>query len=247
MTNRLRFVGKHRETESIVSFLFEPESTLDFQAGQYLSYTLPHPHPDARGAARSFTIASAPSEPLLRLTTRFSTLPSTFKQALGSMASGTVVEASGPHGQFVYTDTNAPTVLIAGGIGITPFRSILSDLAARQPRARTTLLYSNARPDIAFRAYFDGLVPDWPALHVVYTVTRASPEWQGPTGRIDAEFIKHHVPDLSGHVYFVCGPTALVDSMRLTLAEIGVDASRIKHEGFPGYEQVHAPVSVAGR
>src|SRR6266702_2228300 len=96
MTNRLRLVGTRRETESIVSFLFEPESALYFQAGQYLRYTLPHPNPDARGVARSFTIASAPSEPLLRLTTRFSTLPSTFKQALSSMALGTVVEASGP-------------------------------------------------------------------------------------------------------------------------------------------------------
>src|ERR1700716_3357100 len=127
MTNRLRFVGKHAETEGVVSFEFEPEAPLQFQAGQYLRYMLPHPFPDARGAARSFTIGSAPSEPLLRLTTRFSTLPSTSKQALSSLALGTVVEASGPHGQFVYTETDAPTVPIAGGIGITPFRSILSD------------------------------------------------------------------------------------------------------------------------
>jgi ferredoxin-NADP reductase len=247
MTNRLQFVGKRRETESIVSFLFEAESALDFQAGQYLRYTLPHPHADARGATRSFTIASAPSEPLLRLTTRFSTLPSTFKQALSSMALGTVVEASGPHGQFVYTDPNAPTVLIAGGIGITPFRSILGDLAASPPLARTTLLFSNAGPDIPFRAFFDGLVRDWPALHVVYTVTRPTADWHGPTGRIDAEFIQHYVPDPSSSVYFVCGPTALVDSMRATLAEIGVGASRIKHEGFPGYESVDTPMSIGGR
>jgi ferredoxin-NADP reductase len=245
MTNGLQFLGKHRETDSVVSFLFEPESTLDFQAGQYLHYTLPHPHPDARGAARSFTIASAPSEPLLRLTTRFSTLPSTFKQALCSMALGTVVEASGPRGQFVYTDMDAPAVFIAGGIGITPFRSILGELAVRQPRAGTTLLYSNASTQIPFRAFFDGLAPDWPALHVVYTVTRPTADWQGPTGRIDAEFIQHHVPDPSRQVYFVCGPTALVDSMRATLAEVGVDPSRIKHEGFPGYEAVDASVSIA--
>ena len=247
MTRRLRFVGQYHEADSIVSYLFEPESALDFQAGQYLRYTLPHPHSDARGASRSFTIASAPSEPLVRLTTRFSTLPSTFKQALSSMALGTVVEASGPHGQFVYTHTDAPAVLIAGGIGITPFRSILGDLAARQPQSSTTLLYSNASPEIPFRAFLDGLAPDWPALHVVYTVTRPTTEWQGTTGRIDAEFIQHHVPDPSRHVYFVCGPNALVDSMRATLAEIGVDASRIKHEGFPGYEPVHAPASMAGR
>jgi ferredoxin-NADP reductase len=133
-------------------------------------------------------------------------------------------------------------VLIAGGIGITPLRSILDDLAARQPRARTTLLYSNARADFPFRAFFDGLVSGWPALLVVYTVTRPTADWQGPTGRIDAEFIQRHVPNLSRPVYFICGPTALVDSMRGTLAELRVDPSRIKHEGFPGYEAVDAPV-----
>jgi ferredoxin-NADP reductase len=105
-------------------------------------------------------------------------------------------------------------VLIAGGIGITPLRSILDDLAARQPRARTTLLYSNARADFPFRAFFDGLVSGWPALHVVYTVTRPTADWQGSTGRIDAEFIQRHLPNLSRPVYFVCGPAALVDSMR---------------------------------
>jgi ferredoxin-NADP reductase len=247
MTKRLRFVSKHRETDSIVSYLFEPESALDFQAGQFLRYTLPHPHPDARGAARSFTIASAPSEPHLRLTTRFSTSPSTFKQALSSMALGTVVEASGPHGQFVYSASDVPVVLIAGGIGITPFRSILGDLVARGPRARVTLLYSNASTQIPFRAFFDGLAPGWPALHVVYTVTRPTAEWQGPTGRIDAEFIQHHVPDPSRPVYFVCGPTGLVNSMRASLVGIGVEPSRIKHEAFPGYEPVRAPASIAGR
>jgi ferredoxin-NADP reductase len=247
MTHRLRFVGKHSETDGVVSFQFEPESTLEFQAGQYLRYTLPHPDPDARGTSRSFTIASAPSEPLLRLTTRYSTLPSTFKQALASMVLGTVVDASGPHGQFVYRDADAPAVLIAGGIGITPFRSILGDLGARQPRAGTTLLYSNASTEIPFRAFFDNLAAEWPRLHVVYTVTRPTANWRGPTGRIDAEFIQHHVPDPSSQAYFVCGPTALVDSMRATLTEIGVDASRIKHEGFPGYEPVDAPVAIGGR
>jgi ferredoxin-NADP reductase len=244
MTNRLRFVGQHAETDGIVSFLFEPESALDFQAGQYLRYTLPHPNPDARGTSRSFTIASAPSEPLLTLTTRFSASPSTFKQALGSMRLGTVIEASGPHGQFVYTDTDAPAALIAGGIGITPFRSILGDLAARQSRARPTLLYSNASPEIPFRGFFDGLVADWPGLHVVYTVTRPTAGWQGPTGRFDAGFIRHHVPEPSSHVYFLCGPTALVESARAILAEIGVDAARIKHEAFPGYEAAGAPVAI---
>ncbi len=249
MTIKLRFVRQQHEAENAQSFFFEPESALHFQAGQYLRYTLPHPDPDARGTSRYFTIASAPSEPHVRLTTRLSTLSSTFKQMLTSLAPGAVLEASGPHGQFVYSATDAPAVFIAGGIGITPFRSILGDLATRlsKPRARTTLLYSNSSSDIPFHPFFDSLMPDWPELHVVYTVTRPSPEWQGLTGRIDAEFIRQHVPDASQQLYLVCGPTAMVDGMHATLAEIGADASRIKYEGFPGYDSARGSMALVGR
>jgi ferredoxin-NADP reductase len=236
VTVRLRFVRKQHEADNIETFCFEPEVALEFQAGQYLRYTLPHAHPDARGTVRTFTIASAPSEPLLRLTTRVSSQPSTFKQALTDLTPGAVLDASGPYGQFVYGRPGTSVVLIAGGIGITPFRSILAELAATRVRSTTTLLYSNASPDFAFRDFFATLASDWTELRLVYTVTRPDATWQGPIGRIDGEFIKQHVPDPTRCQYFVCGPAPLVDAMRATLTEIAVDASRIKHEGFPGYE-----------
>jgi ferredoxin-NADP reductase len=241
MTGRLRFVRRQHEADNIETFCFEPEVALAFQAGQYLRYALPHVHPDTRGTTRTFTIASAPSEPLLRLTTRINSQPSSFKQALTDLAPGAVIEVTGPYGQFVYGEPGTPIVLIAGGIGITPFRSILAELAARHVHATTTLLYSNASPDIAFRDFFSTLTPDWPQLHLVYTVTRPDATWLGPIGRIDGEFIQQHVPDPTRCQYFVCGPTALVDAIRATLGEIGVEAGRIKHEGFPGYESAGAP------
>jgi ferredoxin-NADP reductase len=143
-----------------------------FQPGQYIGLTLPHAHPDSRGSARTFTIASAPGEPLVQITTRLSTSPSTFKQALCSLSPGSVVEASSPGGQFVYTDAARPAVFIAGGIGITPFRAILSDLAAGHlPYAATTLLYSSASSEIPFRAFLDSLLPGWPGLRIAYTLT----------------------------------------------------------------------------
>jgi ferredoxin-NADP reductase len=72
---------------------------------------------------------------------------------------------------------------------------------------------------------------------VVLTVTRPGPEWRGPRGRIDAAFIRQHVPDLARPDFYVSGPTGLVSAMRATLAEMGVDAGRIKHEAFPGYDR----------
>ena len=181
MTQTLRFVDRQHEAENATSFFFQPQAPLIFRAGQYLRYTLPHPDPDSRGTSRSFSIASSPDEPLVRLTTRLSTPPSTFKQALARLQPGVLIEASGPFGQFVYPESDDPAVLIAGGIGITPIRSILGDLASRHMHSRCTVLYSSASQDIPFRAWLDGLTADWPELSVIYTVTRPAPEWTGAT------------------------------------------------------------------
>jgi ferredoxin-NADP reductase len=237
MTLHLRFVRQQHEAENAVSFFFQPESSLQFRAGQYLRYTLPHADPDNRGVTRNFSIASSPEEPLIRLTTRLSTPGSSFKQALGGLQPGLVVEASGPFGNFVYADSDLSPVFIAGGIGITPVRSILGDLARRTPRVSATLLYSNATQDIPFRAEIDSLSTHWPELHVVYTLTRPGPRWEGPTGRITGALIRELVDDLHGAVFFVSGPTLMVDAMRAILADSGVDANRVKREAFPGYDR----------
>jgi ferredoxin-NADP reductase len=237
MTLHLRFVRRQHEAENAMSFLFQPESSLQFRAGQYLRYKLPHCNPDNRGVTRSFSIASSPEEPLIRLTTRFSTPASSFKQALGGLQLGGVVEADGPFGNFVYADSDLSPVFIAGGIGITPVRSILGDLARRTPRVSATLLYSNTTQDIPFRADIDALCTHWPELNVVYTLTRPGPRWEGPTGRITGALIKERVGDLLGAVFFVSGPTPMVDATRAILADSGVDPNRVKHEAFPGYDR----------
>ena len=238
MATTLRLVDKQQEPENVTSFLFAPETPITYQAGQYLRYTLPHPDADNRGVARTFTIASFPAEPTIRIATRLSAPGSSFKHALASLKPGATVEASGPSGRFIYSETDRPALFIAGGIGITPFRSILGDLFARGVRSSVMLLYSNRTSEIPFRSFFDALQPDWPELRLVYTLTRPTEDWTGPRGRIDAEFLRkinQHV-DLADPVFFVSGPSALVEAMRSTLSEIGVDAGRVKYEAFPGYD-----------
>jgi ferredoxin-NADP reductase len=235
----LQLVRRQRAADGVISFFFRPQRPLAFLAGQFLELSLPHAAPDSRGGERCLTIASAPAEPLLQFTTRIGPTPSTFKQALCALRPGEVVAASGPYGDFVSTDDDTPAVFIAGGIGITPFRSMLLDLASRAAPPAVSLLYSNASAEIPFRAEFDALRSAWPELRLVYTVTRPSAGWRGATGRVHADFIAHYVPELARSRFFVCGPAAFTQAVVDALEQLGVSAGQINQEEFPGYEPVN--------
>jgi ferredoxin-NADP reductase len=231
----LRLLDQHHEAENVTSFRFEPEPPLSYQAGQYLRYTLPHPAPDSRGTTRNFTMASAPSEPFIMLATRLSSPGSTFKQALARLERGAAVTVSGPLGRFSYTEYDTPAVFIAGGIGVTPFRSMLVELAAQQRNAQVTLLYANSTPDIAFRGLLDELTQAHPELRTVYVVSHPTADWSGPVGHIDAAFINQHVSDLLHSVFYASGPQPMVEAVAQALAQCGVRQEQIKREIFPGY------------
>ena len=232
----LTLAARYREAEGVDSFRFRPQPPLTFQAGQYLRYTLNHPDPDERGVSRFFTISSAPSEGSIMLTTRLARPGSTFKQALGRLEEGAVLEAAGPYGQLVYTQPEVPAVFMAGGIGITPFRSILVDLAARQLDPDITLLYANSTPDIAFQPLFDDLAAKQARLTVVDTVSQPTPDWKGPVGRIDEGFIRQHVAVQDGTLFYISGPKPMVEATATTLGSIGIKPECIKQELFPGYD-----------
>jgi ferredoxin-NADP reductase len=234
---RLTLTARHLEGERYESFIFLPEHPLVFKAGQYLHYTLDHPEPDNRGISRYFTISAAPSEHVVMLTTRFSTPGSSFKRALKKLDVGAVLEATGPAGQFVFAPRReGPAVFIAGGIGITPFRSILLDLASRHDTPDITLLYANSTPSIPFRDLFDGLAAKSSSLTVEYTVSQPDPSWQGPVGRIDERFIREHAPLSREPVFYIAGPKPMVDATAAALRTIGVAADRIVQDFFPGYD-----------
>ncbi len=236
MKTFLTLAARYPEAEGVDSFRFRPDPPLAFQAGQYLRYTLNHPDPDERGISRFFTISSAPSEGYILLTTRLGRPGSTFKQALSRLEEGAVIEAAGPYGQFVYTQHEVPAVFIAGGIGITPFRSILVDLAARHLDPDITLLYANSTPDIAFQPLFEDLAARQAHFTVVCTVSQPTPGWKGPVGRIDAGFIRQHVPALGQTLFYVSGPKPMVEATAKTLGSIGIRPECIKQDFFPGYD-----------
>jgi ferredoxin-NADP reductase len=225
---KLTLISKRPEAEDVTSFRFRTDTALKWQAGQFLHYSLPHPDADDRGIARYFTIASAPYERNVMLTTRFAAgQSSSFKRALRQLPIGAAVEVSEPDGDFVIGDPADQHVLIAGGIGVTPFRAILLDLDHREMPINATLLYANRTADFVYKAELDRLASRHPRFVVRYLV---SPE------RVSQALIRAVAPDLATPTFHVSGPEPFVESVGSMISGLGVPDAHVKRDYFPGYD-----------
>ena len=225
---KLILVDKRSETEDVTSFIFRSDAPLKWQAGQFLHYSLPHADPDERGVSRYFTIASAPFEGQVMLTTRFATeRGSSFKRALRELPLGAAVDVGEPDGDFVVGDPDHEHIFIAGGIGVTPFRAILLDLDHRELPINATLLYANRSPDFVYKAEMDRLAGRHPRLAVRYVV---SPERVAPSS------IRGVSADLAKPIFHVSGPEPFVEALGTMLTGLGVPDGQVKSDFFPGYD-----------
>lgn len=227
-----------RETPTVTTFYFEyPDVPFSFRPGQYLTVRAPELS-DPRGDSRTFSISSAPSDRRgVSITTRIG--PSPFKQKLFSCSPGTRFELWGPFGSFTL-DAARPAVLVGGGIGITPFRSMIRELAERRPGAPIALVYaSHSVEEIVYRTEFEELAEHWPAFRLLLTVShpeQSAVPWKGSTGRVAGPLIRHATHDFVRPVYYICGPPAMVKELHRTLIqEAGVPADDIRTELFEGY------------
>ncbi len=224
---KLTLIKRQVEVPGVESFFFEPDEEIVWSAGQFLHYVLHHSPTDDRGSDRWFTIAAAPSERVVRLTTRVDALHgSTFKKALFVMKTGEEIEASVLEGDFLFDDTATAHVFIAGGIGITPFRAILKDLDAKAATPPIILLYANRDDQFVYREELDGCAAKNPHLQIHYLPAPA---------RIDLTTIHAFVPDMASPVFYVSGPEPMVEGMGELLKGAGVPAVRIRQDWFPGY------------
>jgi ferredoxin-NADP reductase len=164
---------------------------------------------------------------------------SAFKRALRALPDGASLKLTGPIGQFTLTGAARPAVFIAGGIGITPFISMLRQAARDRVPRSLVLLYSNRRPeDAAFLGELEELERQNRNFRLVATMTETSKSarpWEGPTGLIDAELIGRASGGLTAPVYYVVGPPAMVLAMQQTLRATGVGDEDIRSEEFYGY------------
>lgn len=222
----LIFVESRREAGDAVSFIFKPKRKFSWRAGQYLFYTIPNNNPDNRGVTRYFTISSAPSEEHITITTRIFEKPSTFKNSLMKLRTGDEIEASGPDGDFIIENQKRNFVFIAGGIGITPFRSILLDLAHKNLKPNMQLLYANHDENIVFKEELELITKRNSNLKINYFISST---------RIDKKTFSTIPYSLDAIRYYISGPTNFVRAIRDIVKSQSISKENIKTDFFSGY------------
>ena len=218
-------------------FVFKPDRKLAFHPGQYLDWTMDVRSPDDRGNRRPFTIASAPTDEEVRLGVKFYHGPSAFKRSLLHMKPGDVIYGSHLAGSFTLPkDRDEKLAFIAGGIGVTPFRSMVQHLIDRQDDRSIVMLYGNNKADeIAYSDLFERA--EWElGIKTVYAVADESASGTNMhRGFIDAALIQREVPDYQDRTFYISGPRAMVLRFQHVLKELGIARSRIKVDFFPGF------------
>lgn len=211
---------------SIYEFSFAPKGNLNFLPGQYMEWTLPHKDMDTRGVRRFFTLASSPTEEDIKIAVRMSKHGSSFKKALQNIGNKKIVAAQLAGDFTLPNDSSQKLVFIAGGIGITPFRSMIKYLLDKNEKRDITLFFT-AKTDNEF-VYKDIFAQAKKKLgiKVIYTETEKD-------GRLDTEKIKAKVPDYKKRMFYLSGPHAMVEGFKDTLGKAGV--TKIKTDYFPGY------------
>ncbi len=231
---------KHEEVaQGTLAIHLERPTDFHFTPGQSADLTLlDPPETDDDGNSRTFSMASAPFEETLLFATRLR--GSAFKRVLQRLPADTPIRLAGPSGAFtLHRDPGTPAVLLAGGIGITPFLSMIKQALHERQARDLFLFYSNRRPeDAAFLQSLRDLAESSSSFHLIPTITdpTAQPSrWAGERGRIDAAMLSRHLPHIQGPMYYAAGPPAMVAAIRDLLGAMGIGEQAVRSEEFPGY------------
>lgn len=230
---------KIRLTPDSVDFVFKPNQKFSYKAGQYMEWTLPHSGVDSRGNRRIFTLASSPTEPELRIGVKFYKQGSSFKRALLQMTDETPIVASQITGDFVLPkDPQQKLVFIAGGIGVTPYRSIIKYLIDSHESRPITMFYSaKTSEDFAYKKMFEHARHSI-GLKLVYVISDKTDPLDDSVdyrGRINAEMIKKEVPDYEQRVFYISGTQPMVKDVKKMLHSLGIPSHQVKIDYFSGY------------
>ena len=231
--------SRQEVAEGTMAFRFDKPPGWMFTAGQFLDMTLLNPaETDAEGDTRTFSIASGPDEATLMVATRMR--DTAFKRVLKTMPIGTAVKIEGPSGDLtLQNDATRPAVLLAGGIGITPFRSMLVQAAHQKLPHRLFLFYSNRRPeDAPFLEELQALQKENPRYTLIPSMSEVATShrpWTGETGLIDQAMLSRYLSGTVSPLYYIAGPPKMVKDLHAMLNKQSVGDNDIYAEEFSGY------------
>jgi len=219
--------------QNIQTFWFKPDKPLDYIAGQFIEMTLPHDNPDARGQKHWFTLSSSPTEPLISITTKHATgQVSTFKQTLFGLKVGAKIAISDAMGDFVLPkDTTLPLVFVAGGIGVTPMRSMVKWLTDKHEKRPIHVIYgARTLAEVAFRELFEEY-----GLKLDIILSEQTGNWSGRTGHLSSELILALAGRSANQLIYVSGPEPMTEKIEAGLLASGVASDKLVLDFFPGY------------
>lgn len=233
MRHKTKLIRHEEIAEGTMVFHFEKPAGYEYKAGQASDFTLPE-----IGETHTFSLASAPHEPDIMIATRMR--DTKFKNTLKNLAPGAEVEVLDASGDLIlHADPKKPAVFLAGGIGITPFRSIILDAREKNKPHPLVLFYSNRRPeDATFLSELEtltGKMPDYTFVGTMTDMGNSKRPWGGETGYITEKMLRKYLPDLSTPTYYMAGPQTFVAAMRKMLNGAGVLDDFIRTEEFSGY------------
>ena len=249
------------EGTDIRTFKFAKNGYPEYKAGQFAFFPLDGVNNDGRGPVRHFSLASSPTEDVLIISTRIRYSP--YKQRLSTVQEGEQVEVSKAQGNFVlHDDYSKPAIFLSGGIGVTPFRSMIKYATDKQLPLKITMFDSNRNQrNILYKEEFDKWAAQNQNLKIVHTITEEEKgkeqeeqyrradatssatetkgNWNGERGRIDKTMIERHVSkeEISNAIFYICGPPGMINALELDLLQkqFQIPEERIKVEEFTGY------------
>lgn len=231
------FDHSEKLAENIRTFWFRPEKQLEYTAGQYTELYLPHEDPDERGEKHWFTLSSPPGGDLVSITTKHSEPSSTFKNTLFALQPGDVVDLAEAMGDFVLPkDASRPLIFVAGGIGLTPFHSIVAWLTAHGQKRDIRFLYGvRNESEIIFQDTFAaaGITP-------TIIVGEPSATWTGEVGRLDVETILSMSRPAENALIYISGPEPMTQALEKGLKARGVSKDQLVLDFFYHYDNDYA-------
>jgi ferredoxin-NADP reductase len=220
----LILITKEHVIDNIWSFRFQSSEPFTWIPGQFIRVEVPHDNSDEKGTKRWFTVASAPYEKVVQITTRVS--DSSFKQALDAVPIGGEIQLlEHPDGDFGWQDSELPLIFVAGGIGITPYHSILKQRVHDNLPIPATLVYGSRDEHVAFKEELEAWAAKDPQFTIHYVIGT----------RVTAQSLAELLPDLNKSLVYVSGPDPMVDALSDDLLANSLPQSQLRLDGFANY------------